>query len=111
MTEDQLLSNCFQWHWNNYPTKRMLLFHVPNEGSSSKIRGGQMKAKGVVAGVSDFILLENGKVYCLECKTFEGKQSKQQKKFEQVCFENNIFYCIFRSLNEFKAIIKEIYEC
>lgn len=107
MTEEQLQASIFQNHWNYYTHERKCLFHVNNK-AKNKIEGNQMKAKGVVAGVSDFIYLaKNGKVLFIELKTDEGKQSKEQKEFEQIAKDRGHLYFVVRSVKEFFDLIQE----
>lgn len=108
--EDKILSDCFIWHHNTFPDYRGCLFHVPNEGKRGKIGGAIMKAKGLIPGVSDFVLMHKGMFYALECKTENGKQSPNQKKWQHVCEKNGTPYHIFTSLDEFKKIIYHVYE-
>lgn len=61
------------------------VFAVPNGGSRNVIEAANLKAQGVMAGVSDLILLLPGKkVYFIEIKNPNGKgrQSPLQREFE-----------------------------
>lgn len=61
------------------------VFAVPNGGSRNVIEAANLKAQGVMAGVSDLILLLPGnKVYFIELKNPNGKgrQSPAQREFE-----------------------------
>lgn len=102
LSEDQLQSTCFQWHWNNLPEERGMLFHV-NQKARNKIEGNRFKAMGVVPGVSDMIYLR--KLTFIEMKTEDGKQSKEQKEFEILVTSLGYVYVICRSLEQFKKII------
>lgn len=62
-----------------------LVFAVPNGGSRDVREAARLKAQGVMAGVSDLIiLLPNRKVYFIEVKNPNGKgrQSPYQREFE-----------------------------
>lgn len=62
------------------------VFAVPNGGQRNLREAARLKAQGVLAGVSDLILLmPNGKVYCIELKNPNGKgrQSPSQREFEE----------------------------
>lgn len=102
-SEDQLQSECFQWHWNNFPAERGQLFHV-NQKSRNAIEGNRMKAMGVVPGVSDMILLRPGDIIFIEMKTETGVQSAEQKKFEALVTGLGFKYIIVRSLLSFQKI-------
>lgn len=101
--EDDLQAKCFQWAWNNYPMHRYLLFHVNNK-SRNAIEGNQMKAKGVVAGVSDMILVYKGGVAFLEFKTLTGKQRDKQIKFEYAVTSRGHHYVLIRQFEQFKKV-------
>lgn len=61
------------------------VFAVPNGGSRNLIEARNLKAQGVMAGVSDLILLlPSRKVYFIELKNPNGKgrQSPAQCEFE-----------------------------
>lgn len=60
------------------------VFAVPNGGSRNLREAVNLKAQGVMAGVSDLILLIHGKVYFIEIKNPNGKgrQSPAQREFE-----------------------------
>lgn len=60
------------------------VFAVPNGGSRNIIEAANLKAQGVMAGVSDLILLLPNKVYFIELKNPNGKgrQSTAQREFE-----------------------------
>lgn len=106
MTEDQLQSDCFQWHWNTYPHERGMLFHV-NQKARNKIEGNRMKAMGVVPGVSDLIYLRPliiGPLY-IEMKSENGTQSDEQKRFERIVTEFGYTYVICRSLEHFIELV------
>ena len=102
MSEDQLQSICFQWHWNNYPAERGMLFHV-NQKARNAIEGNRMKAMGVVPGVSDMIYLK-GPVF-IEMKTEDGNQSPDQKRFQQLTEPLGYKYVIVRTFEEFTELI------
>lgn len=62
------------------------VFAVPNGGSRNLREAVNLKAQGVLAGVSDLILLlPNKKVYFIELKNPNGKgrQSPAQREFEE----------------------------
>ncbi len=102
MSEDQLQSTCFQWHWNNYPDERGMLFHV-NQKARNAIEGNRMKAMGVVPGVSDMIYLK-GPVF-IEMKTEDGKQSPDQKRFQKLTESLGFKYGIVRTFEQFIELI------
>jgi hypothetical protein len=106
ITESRLQAECFQYHWNTYPNERRKLFMVHNSPRNA-IDGNRLKAQGMVAGVSDMLLLRNDKPpLCIEIKTATGTQQRNQKEWQQVAESTGANYVIVRSLDEFKDIIK-----
>lgn len=105
--EGKIQCEIFQWHWNNHPSLRRTLFHVNNK-SMNKIEGSRMKAKGVVKGPSDLILIcppsiksQPGKTAYIEVKTPEGTQESEQKEFQKQVEEYGCQeYYIVRSAQE-----------
>jgi len=111
--EGKIQAECFAWFWNTYPQYRKCLFHVPNENDRSDsniIQGAIRKSMGVVAGVSDFLLLvARGKYHglCIEMKDEHGQQKPAQKEWQKIVEAQNYRYEICRSLEQFKQIIEE----
>jgi hypothetical protein len=105
MTEDQLQAQIFQWHWNNVPAERGLLFHVQQKARNA-IEGNRFKAMGVVAGVSDLIYLKpGGKPILVELKTETGTQSPAQREWQQKAESAGYSYQIIRTLADFQKIV------
>lgn len=102
--EEQMQSESFIWFWNTYPEHRQMLFHVQQQARNA-VQGARFKSIGVVAGVSDMILVCLGMVVFIEFKMPDGKQSKEQVTFEQKVTARGHMYIIIRSVNEFKALI------
>ena len=109
--EAKLQARCFQWCWNEHPETRRLLFHVENERSNSNmIDGARRVAMGLVAGVSDLILLiPRGEWHglCIEMKTQEGRQRDEQKLWQSIVEKQGYRYEIVRTEERFKALITE----
>jgi hypothetical protein len=64
-----------------------------------------LKATGVVAGVSDLIIIKPNEVIFVEVKTEIGKQSDKQKEFQQIVETLGFKYLLVRSLEDFKSQI------
>lgn len=113
MQENKIQSQCFQWYWNNYCLKtsnpRCIMFSVPNDiAGTNKISMMQAKAMGLVAGVSDTIILhKNKEVLFCEFKNEIGRQSDAQKFFEKTVSNLGFEYKLIRSFNEFKEWIEK----
>lgn len=80
----------------------IICFSVPNEATRNN---SKYIKSGVLAGVSDLILLHNGKAYFIELKDYKGKQSDKQKEFENIVTLQGHKYFLVRSLDEFKKIV------
>src|SRR5690606_5290381 len=98
----------FQWHWNNRPEERGLLFMVHNN-AVNKIQGAQLKAQGMISGVSDMIYLPpsgNGGAAVapifVEVKKAQGAQSPAQIKWQALVTRAGYRYVVVRSLEEAK---------
>ncbi len=117
MTHEQLISECFKWHWNSFPDERRMFFGVNNNVSAglSKpqqiIEGNKNKSKGVVPGVFDFIyFLLDGTIVVLD-----GKVGKDVLSDEQIDFANKVklrggIAITFSSFEEFQDIIFSFHE-
>jgi hypothetical protein len=80
----------------------IICFSVPNEATRNNSKYIQ---SGVLAGVSDLIVLNNGKTHFVELKDYKGKQSEKQKEFENKVISQGFEYFLVRSLDEFKKIV------
>ena len=108
--ESALQRACVAWFRMQYPEHAPLLFAVPNGGGRSKAEAGRMKAEGVVAGVSDLILLEARGGWgslCLEMKTEEkgSRQSVRQKEWQEAAEVFGNKYVVCRSLEDFMGAV------
>ena len=106
--ESQLQKSCVMWFRVQYPRLRPLLFAVPNGGARSAITGAILKSEGVLAGVTDLLLLVPNKNYhglCIEMKTAKGRQSTTQKQWERAVTLQGYKYIVCRSFTDF---VKEI---
>jgi hypothetical protein len=118
--ESKLQSDCFKWLWHTYPETRGLYFAVLNENDMSKYEtpaqqkrsGAMRKARGVVSGVSDSILLIGNKQYhgfCIEFKTPIGVQSEAQKEWQANVERSGYKYILIRDFDDFKKQIEEYF--
>lgn len=103
-SESNLQSKCVMWFRNEYCRTNIetpcVIFSVPNENNYNKIN------TGVLAGVSDIIVLvPNGVIFC-EFKTETGKQTDKQKAFEESVNKLGFNYHIIRSFDQFKNLIE-----
>lgn len=116
MTEEQLQSECVKWFRKKYSRKNSnpfaIIFAVPNGGSRNVLEAMNLQATGVLAGVTDLIMLYDKQAYFIEMKTATGTLSDSQKRFklmlEMVGFGDN--WVVIRSLEDFKAYVVGIIE-
>ena len=80
----------------------IICFSVPNEATRNN---SKYIKSGVLAGVSDLICINDGKVLFIELKDYKGKQSDKQKEFEKSIISQGLNYFLVRSLDEFKKIV------
>ena len=108
LTESRIQADCFQLHWNTYPDSRGRLFMVHNNPRNA-IDGNRLKAMGMVAGVSDMMLLRQDKPpLCIEIKTEKGTQQRNQKEWQQVAESTGAKYVVVRNLEEFKYACSDV---
>jgi hypothetical protein len=106
MSEDQIQQQIFTFYNNNYCLKnhnpRHIIFSVPNGGSRNIVEAKKMKATGILAGVSDLIIVNEYKTMFIEVKVLKGVQSDVQKEFENRVTSLGFEYILVRSLEDFK---------
>jgi hypothetical protein len=106
MTEAALQSSCVKWYDLQYATEKLRLFSIPNEGQRNPVNGARMKAMGRRKGAPDLVfMIEHGQVVFIEFKTEKGRQSPEQKAFQQQADKQFIKYHIIRSFEQFKELI------
>ncbi len=106
--ESRLQQQCVAWFRAQHRQYASLLTHPANEGNGNRVSGAIHKAEGTMAGVPDLLLFvpaEFDRMYCglgLEMKTASGRQSQQQKDFQQMFQAAGYCYIVIRSLEEFR---------
>lgn len=109
--EHRLQRSCVQWFAYAYPELRGCLFAVPNGGRRDRITGARLKAEGVVAGVSDLILLRHDLqghgALLIEMKTRKGQQSREQLEWQHAVTKDGGYkYTVCRSLDDFRGEVE-----
>lgn len=84
------------------------MFHVQNKARND-IEGAKFKALGVVGGISDLILVTEGRVVFIELKTGTGVQSKEQRDFQQKVEARGHSYHIVRTETEFRGLVTSLW--
>lgn len=101
--EESIQTACVNWFRYTYP--RYIIFAVGNGGSRNKIEAANMKKAGILAGVSDLIIIAGRAVLFVEMKTPKGKQMESQKVFQNNVERLGFEYKICHSLQEFQRAI------
>jgi len=109
--ESKLQQLCIRWFRTQYPNH--IIFAIPNGGRRGKVEAAIMKGEGVLSGVADLFLAYPKKLVSgvilhglfIEIKTEEGKQSKEQKWFQDEIMKSDYCYKICRSIEEFMNTI------
>jgi hypothetical protein len=103
-SEDKIQAEIFRWYHNTFCTIKSnpqhVIFSVPNGGMRNKIEAMKFKATGLLAGVSDLIILQPNRTIFLEVKTSTGTQSAVQKEFQKKVEALGFEYLLVRSLEE-----------
>lgn len=108
--EHKLQVSMINWFRLQYPSMRHNLFAIPNGGRRDAATGRRLKDEGVLAGVSDLILLKSNRCYgalLIETKTRKGVQRESQKEWESKITADGYKYVIVRSLDEFIEVVTE----
>lgn len=115
MTESKLQEACITWFRYNYPKLKLCLFAVPNAlyiygVSKEKLRnaGVKQKREGLIAGIPDLVLVNNGKVYGIEMKLPYNKLQPVQEEVHKAWKEQGIEVYVVRTKEEFQELIKSI---
>lgn len=110
--ESRIQEACVRWFRMQFPHIGNLLFSVPNGGTRFLREAVTLKKEGLVAGVSDLILLiPNGEygALCIEVKTPDknSRQSKAQKEWQALVESVGIKYIVVRDFYEFVKEVKQ----
>lgn len=89
-----------------------VFFSIPNEGIMTVLKMFKVpdkqcymivsyfKKMGLLPGVSDILILHQGKAYCMEVKDETGTQSQDQVRFEKNVNDTGIPYELVRSVED-----------
>jgi hypothetical protein len=67
----------------------------------------KFKKMGMTPGFSDLVIGWRGKMFCMEVKNENGKQSENQTRFSDWCTDCGIPYRVVRSLDEAQEAMVE----
>ena len=79
---------------------KLFCFSVPNGGLRNIKTASFLKKEGALAGVSDLIVLLKNECVFVEVKTKTGKQSPEQKSFQQTVESLGFRYEVWKSLDD-----------
>ena len=86
---------------------KVFCFAVPNGGLRNLKTAVFLKKEGATAGVSDLIILLKNKCVFVEIKTKTGRQSEEQKVFQQAVELLGFEYHIWRSLDDAIKFVRD----
>ena len=109
ISENKIQQQIVQWFRNNHclrhNSQRCCIFSVPNErGNIRELQ--RMKATGLMAGVSDLVVIFPNNIIFVEVKDATGRQQPKQREFEGIVQSLGFDYFLVRSLEEFKDVVK-----
>ncbi len=75
-------------------------------GGGGKARGGQLRSRGLKAGVPDVLLIHDGKAHWIELKTDKGRVSPVQAETGALLMAANSPVMVCRSLDQVQSILQ-----
>ena len=97
LTERQIQVQCVSWFRQRYPDASRVFMSIPNGGARNAWTAKNLKDEGVLSGAPDLLLLLPRLGFaslCIEMKKAGGRQSENQKAFEQACKEYKSKYVV-----------------
>lgn len=88
---------------------KIFVFRINTTGVFDPVRQVFRPLSGFsLKGVADILgLLPNGKFIAIEVKTATGRQSMEQKMFEQAVIKNNGIYILARDVDDVRCLVRE----
>lgn len=111
--EHRLQCDCVSWFKLTFPDFARVFFAVPNGGRRDASTGRRLKEEGVTAGVADLLFLHaRGGFYglAIELKTARGRQSEEQKAWQEEVECQCYKYSVVRSFDEFEKLILDYFD-
>ena len=100
--EYNIQTACVKWFRLVYPD--YLIWSTPNEATYRN--KGYFANLGVLTGVSDLIVVLPNHIMFIEMKSKTGRQSLEQKQFQQKIEKLGFQYHLVRSFDEFHNLIE-----
>jgi hypothetical protein len=82
----------------------LVFWHTANERSNVRERM-RLKAEGVRAGVSDLIMVHQGRMYCLELKIGANKATQAQQEFIHDMETAGAYCCVAQGIDRALAVL------
>lgn len=83
-----------------------LVWSTPNEGRRTPAERGRLLRLGLRAGVADLtVLMPDGQLFFLECKSATGKVSPEQKAFAAAVEDRGARWACVRSIDDLRAAL------
>lgn len=121
--EESIQAVCVAWFRSHYGDDYELVM-INNEGKRTQAQRARLSRMGLCKGASDIFLVLNGKVVFVEFKTpptqtynpktkrmnkkAGGKQSPEQKAFQNKVEKNNHTYLLIDDFHEFVKVVKNL---
>jgi hypothetical protein len=86
----------------------LFTFSVPNEGVRHPAVAKKLISMGLRKGVSDMIIMGNGKIAFVENKVAGGYQSPAQKRFQAIVELNRFPYALLKSNIDLRDLVKRV---
>jgi len=77
-----------------------LVIHIPNQATR-----GRYRYSGLLPGAPDLIVIGNNRIYFMEVKKHNGKQSPSQIVVQQMIGARGFEYYVVRSVDEALSIV------
>ena len=83
-----------------YALPKDAVFTTIGHGGGGKVRGAQLKARGLLPGFPDILILWQGDAFCIELKSAKGRLSKEQEAVHDRLMVAGCFVETCRSIEE-----------
>lgn len=104
--EHRIQSACVRWFKLQYP--KYIIFAVPNGGWRNEVVAKKLKGEGVLAGVSDLIILAPHRAIFVEMKKAKGgRQGDSQKVFQTNVNRLGFEYYLCHGIDEFMSVVTQ----
>jgi hypothetical protein len=117
-SEDNLQGKVWTRLWTEYPFLRRRVWHVANQRADRK-EASRVQAMGVLSGVWDLHMYFKKQYVIFECKTKDGRLSRDrivkgrkifgQQEWGEIMSEEGAWCYVFRSEEEFFTQLHEVF--